>query len=88
METVRVEGRSGVVSLLRKIADGLDGGAISLGGAEINCSDHLVAIVTAPDVTDGVPGPEHPLVLNLRFEWARVESHPLAVEEELPHPGA
>jgi hypothetical protein len=81
MERVRAEGLTSVASLLRKMADEIEAGAVTFADRVVRCSPDLTAIVDLP-VNDG-----EVLVVTLRLSATSDLRRPLAVEEELAHPG-
>lgn len=81
MERATATGLSEVAGLLRRMADGIEAGEMSLGGESFEVTDDLVATVEAPDVPAGS------MLVALRFEWPHPRAAHLAVEQEFSHPG-
>ncbi len=81
MERATAVGLHEVAGLLRRRADGIEAGRMTLGGESFAVTEDLVAVV------DGPESPADSMLVALRFEWPHPRSGHLAVEHELTHPG-
>lgn len=81
MERSTVIGLEEVAGLLRRMADDIEEGRMTVGGESFAVSNDLVAVVESPEAPAGS------MLVALRFEWPHPRSLHLAVEHELTHPG-
>ncbi len=81
MEAERANGAGQVARLLRRLADGIDAGEITVEGRRLPCPEDIVAVVDVPPVPHG-----QLFVMDLRLTGARL-TRARALEEELSHPG-
>ncbi len=82
MDSVQATGSQAVATLLRHLADGAEEGTILLSGRLISCPADLTATVEVPHADSC-----EEIVISLRFAGQRIAGRPVALEEELAHPG-
>ncbi len=82
MDSLQATGHAAVANLLRHLADGAEAGTILLNGRLISCPADLTAIVEVPRADSC-----EEIVISLRLAGGRLAGRPVALEEEMAHPG-
>ncbi len=81
MERATAIGLVEVADLLRRMADGIQAGEMTLDGETFTVDNDLIATVESPEA------PADSMLVALRIEWPHARTGHLAVEHELTHPG-